>query len=69
MANDTQEEPTGLEFAAPIDLGEPMTLKDAEKRVIAAAIARTGGNISKARIELGIGRTTLYRKMREYGLR
>ncbi len=46
-----------------------MTLKDAEKRVIAAAIARTGGNISKARIELGIGRTTLYRKMREYGLR
>ncbi len=48
------------------------TFKDAveslEKRLIAEALARNGGNRSKAAEELGIYRRLLYAKMREYGL-
>ncbi|MGH2456722.1 MAG: sigma-54-dependent transcriptional regulator [Candidatus Limnocylindria bacterium] len=39
-----------------------------EKRLIAEALARHGGNRSKAAQELGIYRRLLYAKMREYGL-
>jgi DNA-binding NtrC family response regulator len=39
-----------------------------EKRLIAEALARNGGNRSKAAEELGIYRRLLYAKMREYGL-
>jgi two-component system response regulator HydG len=31
-------------------------------------VKKCNGNLSKAAEELGIGRTTLYRKMEEYGL-
>jgi two-component system response regulator AtoC len=48
------------------------TFKDAveslEKRLIAEALSRNGGNRSKAAEELGIYRRLLYAKMREYGL-
>jgi DNA-binding NtrC family response regulator len=48
------------------------TFKDAveslEKRLIAEALSRHGGNRSKAAEELGIYRRLLYAKMREYGL-
>jgi DNA-binding NtrC family response regulator len=39
-----------------------------EKRLIAEALERNGGNRSKAAEELGIYRRLLYAKMREYGL-
>ena len=39
-----------------------------EKRLIAEALQRNGGNRSKAAEELGIYRRLLYAKMREYGL-
>jgi DNA-binding NtrC family response regulator len=39
-----------------------------EKRLIADALSRNGGNRSKAAEELGIYRRLLYAKMREYGL-
>jgi two-component system response regulator AtoC len=39
-----------------------------EKRLIAEALARHGGNRSKAAEDLGIYRRLLYAKMREYGL-
>jgi DNA-binding NtrC family response regulator len=39
-----------------------------EKRLIAEALQRHGGNRSKAAEELGIYRRLLYAKMREYGL-
>jgi two-component system response regulator AtoC len=39
-----------------------------EKRLIAEALSRNGGNRSKAAEELGIYRRLLYAKMREYGL-
>ena len=44
------------------------TLKDMEKAHIANMLAYTGGNKTKAAELLGIGLTTLYNKIREYGL-
>lgn len=44
------------------------SLKDAEKEIIVEAIAFFEGNIQKAAGRLGIGRNTLYRKMKEYGI-
>lgn len=43
-------------------------LEEVEKRAIKQAISKHQGNISKAAKELGLGRTTLYRKMNKYGL-
>lgn len=47
---------------------KPLRLMDVEKEVIREAIRKSNGNLTKAAEELGIGRTTLYRKMEEYGL-
>src|SRR5690606_39257656 len=43
-------------------LGDELQLDAIEKRAIEMAIAKHGGNVSKAAQELGLGRTTLYRK-------
>jgi DNA-binding NtrC family response regulator len=43
-------------------------LEEMEKQAIREAIRKHGGNLSKAALELGLGRTTLYRKMQKYGL-
>ena len=45
-----------------------ISLPESEKQAIAAALAATGGERGKAARILGIGRTTLYRKMKEYGI-
>ena len=45
-----------------------LNLSDVEKEVIREAVKKFCGNLTKAAEELGIGRTTLYRKMEEYGL-
>ncbi|MFV0387975.1 MAG: sigma-54-dependent transcriptional regulator [Pyrinomonadaceae bacterium] len=45
---------------------ENMTLREIEKEAIKVAIERNEGNISGAGHDLGIGRTTLYRKIKEY---
>jgi len=58
------EEPANL--AAP---GEAfLTLAEMERRHIAEALRRFEGNIKGASEALGIGRSTLYRKITEYGL-
>ncbi len=54
-----------LEGAADSD---ELHLEAVEKRAIKKAIAKHGGNLSKAALELGLGRTTLYRKMAKHGL-
>ena len=46
----------------------PRRLEDMERDAIAAALARNNGNVSKVVRELGIGRTTLYRKLKKYDL-
>ncbi|WP_437485580.1 sigma 54-interacting transcriptional regulator [Sorangium sp. So ce1014] len=43
------------------------TLGDVEKEHILAALARHGGNQTRTAAELGIGVSTLYRKLKEYG--
>lgn len=43
-------------------------LYELEKRKIEEIIERHAGNISRAASELGIGRNTLYRKMKKYGI-
>ncbi len=63
-------EAAGTETAAAHDL-DPTTLRtleELERAAIRAAIARTDGNLSEACRMLGIGRTTLYRKLERYGI-
>ncbi|MEM7658033.1 MAG: sigma-54 dependent transcriptional regulator [Bacteroidota bacterium] len=47
---------------------EEFNLEEVEKTAIIKAISKHQGNISRAAKELGLGRTTLYRKMNKYGL-
>jgi sigma-54 dependent transcriptional regulator, acetoin dehydrogenase operon transcriptional activator AcoR len=44
------------------------SLRDAEKQLICDALTFYEGNIQKASTKLGIGRNTLYRKMKEFGI-
>jgi DNA-binding NtrC family response regulator len=43
-------------------------VEEVEKHLITEAIRKYQGNLSKAAMELGFGRSTLYRKMEKYGL-
>ena len=52
---------------APLAADE-LNLERLEARAIAQAVAKHGGNLSRAAQELGLGRTTLYRKMAKHGL-
>jgi two-component system response regulator HydG len=45
-----------------------ITLEAAERLQIVRALEACNGNRSMAAQRLGIGRTTLYRKLKEYGL-
>jgi len=50
-------------------LTEPVrSLSEAERAAILNAARATGGNLTRTAQLLGIGRTTLWRKMREFGL-
>ena len=48
---------------------EVLNLEELERQTIARAMRRTGGNLSEVVRLLGIGRTTLYRKLKKYKLR
>jgi transcriptional regulator of acetoin/glycerol metabolism len=52
----------------PVDICVGMTLAQAEAVLIAATLRHTQGNISAAAAMLKIDRTTLYNKVRRYGL-
>ncbi|KPJ51908.1 MAG: chemotaxis protein CheY [Planctomycetes bacterium DG_58] len=56
------------EKAASADLTAPMSLSDAEKRLIKETLALTDGNREETARILGIGERTLYRKLKLYGL-
>jgi two-component system, NtrC family, response regulator HydG len=47
---------------------EVINLEEMERMAIEGAIQKYGGNMSKVAKELGLGRTTLYRKISKYGL-
>ncbi|MGO9340762.1 MAG: sigma-54-dependent transcriptional regulator [Terracidiphilus sp.] len=66
---------TGLEFEgtaqqAPVEghALKNMTLKEIEKHFVQEALASEGDNVIRASKRLGIHRSSLYAKMREYGL-
>jgi DNA-binding NtrC family response regulator len=46
-----------------------LPLSEVERRHIVRAIAAAGGNLSAAARTLGVGRSTLWRKMRQYGIK
>jgi DNA-binding NtrC family response regulator len=50
------------------DGGSVLSLEEAEQRAIAQALRECRGNMSQAAIRLKIGRATLYRKVKKYGL-
>jgi DNA-binding NtrC family response regulator len=56
-----------LPAPAPVD-APTLNLEELEKKTIQKAIAQHQGNLSKAAESLGLGRTTLYRKMTRYGI-
>ncbi len=47
---------------------ENLTLEEMEERMIRAALARNGNNLSSTASGLGISRPTLYSKMKKYGI-
>ncbi|MFP3921697.1 MAG: sigma-54-dependent transcriptional regulator [Dichotomicrobium sp.] len=50
------------------ELGEVRSLEEVEADMIRLALGRYRGSMTEAARRLGIGRSTLYRKMREFGL-
>jgi DNA-binding NtrC family response regulator len=58
---ETEKEVEGIVF-------ENYNLEDVEKTVIRKALKKHGGNVSHAAKELGLTRTSLYRRMEKYGL-
>jgi transcriptional regulator with GAF, ATPase, and Fis domain len=66
-------------LAAPVPVGDlpswqltppspVISIPESERQTIGRALAATGGERGKAARMLGIGRTTLYRKMKQYGM-
>lgn len=51
-----------------IGMPESMTLEEVEERLIRMAMKKHQGNVSKAASELGLTRTSLYRRLQKYGI-
>jgi DNA-binding NtrC family response regulator len=70
--------PVAANDAGPVDTASPVAIKDKdgelrsltdiERDLLQYAIEFYDGHMSEVSRRLGIGRTTLYRKVREYGL-
>jgi DNA-binding NtrC family response regulator len=61
-------EPVAAPVAMFDDRGQVRALEAVERDLIAFAISHYAGHMSEVARRLGIGRSTLYRKLREYGL-
>ncbi len=57
-----------LVSSQPMDAPEEVNIKNLEKRAIQSALQKHNGNMSQVAKELGLGRTTLYRKLKKYDL-
>jgi transcriptional regulator of acetoin/glycerol metabolism len=64
LFSNTMSEPYSINS----EIDNNFSLRDTEKSAILTALDNTKGNLSKAAKLLKIGRTTLYRKMQEFGL-
>ena len=59
---------TGSSTAPGVTITPDMTLAEIERRAIEMMLLRFGGNRELVAKQLGIGRTTLYRRLKSYGL-
>jgi DNA-binding NtrC family response regulator len=58
-----------LDAASPgIDRLESMSLEQAERLLIQAALQRNGNNVLEAARELGLSRSAMYRRLEKHGL-
>jgi transcriptional regulator of acetoin/glycerol metabolism len=63
------EEDSNNQVMAPGDLSQPLCSLDyAERKTIEAAVKQSEGNMTKAAKVLGIAKSTLYQKMKKYGI-
>lgn len=72
MADDNLLQPSDFllnDKAASSLAPDSVNMDEVEKMTIEKAIAKNKGNISNAAKELGLGRTTIYRKMDKYGIK
>jgi DNA-binding NtrC family response regulator len=53
---------------APAAASDSLTLEDAEKLFIQKVLARHGGDVRKAAVQLGMSRSALYRRLQQFGL-
>lgn len=63
--------PTNLHYGSGeriVTNDEPVSLKELERRAVVRALREAGGDKVAAARLLGIGKTTLYRKLKEYEL-
>jgi len=63
VRTDTEGQPLKNKFEIEWDLQHPVPLKDVIRRYIDTLVEAFDGNKSKAADALGIGRTTIYRKL------
>jgi DNA-binding NtrC family response regulator len=68
LPREVREGERGERRTAPDQPAEVLTMREAEKRAVAAALHATGGRKGAAAALLGISWPTLNRKIREYGL-
>ena len=57
-----------LNLMQPTQLKESMTLEEMEKRMVINELKNNSQSLSIVAKNLGISRTTLYKKMKKYGL-
>ena len=57
-----------LAFPGRVDLKKVNTINEVEKDAIERAIMEFRGNLTEAAKALGIGRATLYRKVKQYNI-
>jgi len=53
---------------AKVQIPDNLTLAEMERLMIEATLRRTGGNVKEAAASLGIDRSTLYEKLKRYGI-
>lgn len=59
---------TNRNLNEPVETSTTLRIENVEKKTIQKALKVYNGNVSKAASELGYGRSTIYRKMKKYGI-
>jgi two-component system response regulator HydG len=72
ISREPELQPAAFPFqirSAPVDTGSGRSLEEVERRHIEKILEETAWNLSRAARVLDIDRTTLYNKLKRYGLR